>query len=325
MARASVTVHTAVSLYLLLPLGMSAQEHDPHLQERFVQGVEQASVKLQEISFRIRTVTTTTESPAADKPDRREREIGIRGPYGVETRVTQNGILVQATNDVYAFVLLRSSQGTGNSLQFLERVGVNAAIDAKIASVAQGPRSIALAAYYLWDEPLGQVIRRNSFKIKRVFALAPDGAFVRVEFDYAIDDPSQKLRVRYTDGYLICDPARQWVLKEYGATFHNLNDNGIGPTRTVFEHYESIGEMPIATEASHTFKRRDKDYTSHSVMAFEVLERELPEEVLYLSYYGLPEPNFGRSWQGTWGWYFVGGCLCLIVGIILVRRRKAKP
>ena len=153
-------------------------------------------------------------------------------------------------------------------------------------------------------------------------APSEDNEFVRVEFDYSIDDPLQNRKERNTDGFLVCDPTRQWIVKEYGAGFLNLNDNAAATRRIVLEHDDEIDAMPIATKITVSFARNDMDYTSETVMNLTVTARDLPQEELYLSYYGLPEPNFRRSWFGTWGWYLIGGVGCIVVGVILVRRRK---
>lgn len=320
MVRPSLAVQLGLALCCLSARALSAQEHDPQLQERFIQGVKQSSKKLQDISFRARCVLTQTNS-ASDKANTREYEMGIRGPNGLQTGVRRGVTFVQASNDAYAFMLHRS--GAGNSLQFVERVGVDPSIDAKIAAEAQTPRAMALAAYYLWTEPLARVVERESFEIKRVYAVPSEGhEFVRVEFNYGIDDPSQKTHDRFTDGYLVCDSARQWAVKEYGATLLNLKDNRTGTLKTVLQHGDAIGEMPVATKITQTMASHDNGYTSKSVISLEVIGRDLPEEELYLSHYGLPEPNFGRSWFGTWGWYLLGGIVCIVIGTILVRRRK---
>jgi hypothetical protein len=322
--RPLLAVPLGLALCCLSARVLSAQEHDPKLQDRFMQGIKQTSGKLQRISFRVRYVSTMTDS-ASNKADVRKYEVGIRGPNGLQSGV-KNGIgFVQARNDTYAFVLHRSSQGAGDSLQFLERVGVDSSIDAKIAAVQQEPRTIALFAYYLWTEPLAQVIERERFEIKRVYAVpSDDHEFVRVEFNYGIDDTTQKIHDRFTDGYLVCDPVRQWSLKEYGCTHHNLNDDHIGTLKTVLEHGDGIGEMPVATKITQTMASHVNDYTAESVISVEVIGRELPEEELHLSHYGLPEPNFENSWLGTWRWYLIAGIGCIVVGAIMIKWRNTR-
>ena len=321
MSRASRSVHLAVAL-CYLPWAASAQEHDPRLQDHFIQGVKQTSAKLQSVSFRVRYVSTLTDT-ASGKADIREYEVGIRGKNGLQSGVKTGIGFVQARNDEYAFLIHRSTHEAAASLQFLERVGVDPSIDTKIAAVQQEPRTIALFAYHLWTEPLARVIESERFEIKRVYAVpSVDHDFVCVEFNYGIDDALQKIHDRFTDGYLICDPTRQWSLIEYGCTHHNLNDDHIGTLKTVLEHGDAIGEIPVATRITQTMASQVNDYTAESVIRVEVIGRELPEEELYLSHYGLPEPNFGRSWFGTWGWYLIGGVGCIFVGVSIARRRK---
>lgn len=320
MVRPLLAVELGVALCCLPGGALSAQEHDPQLQNRFIQGVKQSSEKLQRISFRARCVVTQTDN-ASKKANTREYEVGIRGPNGMQTGVRGEVPFVQARNDAYAFMLRRSR--AGNSLQFVERVGVDPFIDAKIAELEEQPRAMALGAYYLWTEPLARVIERDSFEITRVYAVRfEDRDFVRVEFTYAIEDPSRRIHDRFTDAYLVCDPARHWIVKEYGATYLNLNHKRSGTLKTVLEHGDTIGEMPLATKITQTMASDDKGYTSKSVVSVEVIDRDLSEEELYLTHYGLPEPNFGRRWFGSWVWYLIGGIACIAIGVILVKRRR---
>jgi len=319
--RPLLAVPLGWALCCLSARALSAREHDSPLQERFIQGVNQTSQKLQHISFRARCVVTHTSSNS-DKAHTREYEFGIRGRNGLQTGVRDGVTFVQARNDAYAFVLHRS--GAGTSVQFIEPVGVDPSVDARIAAVEEEPRVLALASYYLWTEPLARVVERESFEITRVYA-APSGddEFVRVEFNYSIDDPSQGVHDRFTDGYLVCDPGRQWIVKECGATVLDLNEQRTGTRHTVLEHGDAIGDMPLATKITHTKTSPEIGYTSRFAIHLEVIGRDLPEEELYLSHYGLPEPNFERGWFGTWVWYLIGGVACIIIGVIIVKWRKA--
>lgn len=289
------------------------------MRRRFVQGVKQSEEKLQHVSFRARCVCTST-TRAFGKADTREYEVGIRGPNGLQAGVRDGVSFVQARNDTYAFALHRSA--AGSSLQFVESVGVGPSIDARIAAMEQPARAMALAAYYLWTEPLARAVDRESFEIKRVYAVpSEDREFVRVEFDYGIDDPSQKIHDRFTDGYVVCDPARQWTVKEYGAVHHNLSNDHVATLKTVLEHGDAIGEMPVATKITQTMASRDNGYTSESVISLSILRRDLADEELHLTHYGLPEPNFSRSWFGAWIWCLLAGIICLVVAIVVRRRR----
>jgi hypothetical protein len=145
---------------------------------------------------------------------------------------------------------------------------------------------------------------------------------VRVEFEYLIDDPVRKKKERFTDGFLVCDPARQWVLTECGANKYNFINKFTSVLTRVLEHGEAIGEMPVATKVIQTTRSPDDRYKREAVITLRIISRDVPEEEFYLTHYGLPEPNFGRSWFGTWVWYLIGGIVCIVTGAILIRRRK---
>jgi len=210
-------------------------------------------------------------------------------------------------------------------MQFVEQLGVDPVIDANIADMEEIPRAIVLAPFYLWTDPLSRLIESNSFSIIRAYPITSGtNELVRVEFEYLVEEPAPKGKYRVTDGFLICDPAREWVLLEYGGTNYNFGNKYTSLHNALLEYRESIGEIPIATKVTRTMSSPDNDYQTESVMVVEITNRDVPEEEFYLSYYGLPEPNFERSWLGTWGWYLIGGIGCIVVGAITIRWRNTR-
>lgn len=305
-----------------------AQEDDPALRERFLTGISQTARKLEALSFRAQCQYTSVNkgTEAAGKIDARHYEIAIRGAYGLETGRNKNTgtVFFRVRNGSYAFALDRSAKGERTSLQFVEEVGIDPSIDAEIAKREEVPRAMALAGYYLWTEPLYRVVQSDSFSIKRTYHVTSGtNELVRIEFEYLLDDPAREMKERFTDGFLVCDPARQWALTECGATHYNFINKYTAVLTRALEYGEAIGEMPIATKITQTARSPDDKYQRESVITLQITGRDVPEEEFYLTHYGLPEPNFGRNWFGTWGWYLSGGILCIVIGMLLIRRRKA--
>ncbi|NQT15987.1 MAG: hypothetical protein HQ582_24745 [Planctomycetes bacterium] len=331
--RLSLAAHCwfAVLSLSVAPCSLWAQEDDPALRGRFLTGVAQTARKLEKLSFRAQCEYTSADKGvgASDEIDRRNYEMAIRGPYALETGLNKNRgtVFVRVRNDSYAFGLERSAEGERTSLQFLEQIGVDPSIDAGIAESEVIPRAMALAAYYLWTEPLSRVVESDSFSIKRVYGISSgSNELARVEFEYLVDDPVRKIKQRFSDGFLVCDPAREWVLTEYGATHYNFINEFTAALTTVLEHGDAIGEMPIATKITQRMKgmrSADDDYTSESVITLEITSRDVPEEEFYLTHYGLPEPTFRRGWLGVWAWYLIAGIVCLGVGTMVLKRRRA--
>ncbi len=196
-------------------------------------------------------------------------------------------------------------------------------MDARIAGMEEVPRAFVLGAFYLWSDPLARLIESDSFSIQRVYAVTSgDRELARVEFEHLVDDPARGLKYRVTDGFLVCDPAKQWALTEYGGTKHNSINKFTSASTAVLEYGETINEIPIATKTTRTMSALDSGYRSESALTAEIISRDVPQEEFYLSHYGLPEPTFRRSWLGPWVWYLIAGVVCLVVSAMILKRRR---
>lgn len=146
---------------------------------------------------------------------------------------------------------------------------------------------------------------------------------VRVEYDRVVNDPIRRRDEHFSDCFLVCDPSREWILTEYGGTFHNHINNDNRVFHVKLEYGESVGGIPIANKISRTSTSPDDpDSTSVGVTTIEVTSHDVPEEEFFLSYYGLPEPNFGRGRFWGWVWYLIAGIVCLVVARVIMKRRR---
>ncbi len=327
-----------------IPSPLWAQEDDPALRKRFVQGVAQSATELESVSFRAKFVSVFTgkEKGASEKTDTRNYEVAIRGTYLLETGVHKDtkNTFFRGRNHDYAFVLERSSDGRRPSLRFIEQIGVDPKVDARIARIEETPRMLALGGFHLWGDPLFRLVESDSFAIERVYAVSSgDKDLVRVEFEQRVHDPGRSFNYQITDGFVVCDPARAWALTEYGGTKSNFMNKCNSVQNVVLEYGEAIGGIPIATKTVRTMSLcysdadfecdnvmaedvvRDSDYDTREVLTTEIVSRDVPEAEFYLTHYGLPEPTFRRSWSGTWVWYLLAGIICLVVAIVVRRRR----
>jgi hypothetical protein len=134
----------------------------------------------------------------------------------------------------------------------------------------------------------------------------------------------------YTNGFLICDPSRAWIMTEYEADCYVGINKTHSKQHVTLQYGESLSHVPIAEKAEVkttylTESLTDSGTTSQSTRVVEVLsDGEVPEEEFYLSFYGLPEPKFRRGWFGAWVWYLLVGAVCLAIGAILLKRRQAR-
>ena len=339
----SLRVLASVSWMLLLANAtLRAQADDPALQRRFLEGVRQTARKLDQISVHAKGVNTQDFAAVSKKaradlaefnkkrrpeqridPDKartRTFEGAIRGSFTLEnTKRREGGDRVMAKNDAYAFAIGRSPGIASYGLEFLERLHADRATDRRIEEQEEPIRGSILAAWHVFGHPLSRLVESPWFKIKKVSAVRSESQdLVRVDFDHLVDDPDRK-RDWLSDAFLVCDPATNWALKEYGAT-----RPGGGVHRVTIEFGELVSGFPIPSRFTFlTSSLNDPETISRNANTLEILRRGVPEEEFYLSHYGLPEPNFGRSWFGAWGLCLTGAVACIIIGMILMRRRKA--
>ncbi len=308
------------------PGPLCASEEDPGLRDRFLEGVAQAAEKLEHLSYRAKFqyIGRNEGKDAGTETDTRNSEVAIRGSCILKTRVKPGTVESRGRNDDYAFALSKQSDGERISLEFVEQLGVDPKLDARIAAMEEEPRRMALGGFYLWNDPLFHLVESGSLSIKRVNGVTSEGKdLVRVEFDCLVDDSTGRPKYEVTEGFLVCDPAREWVLTEYGGTYYRFVNKTTSLLHAVLEYGDVIDGIPIATKTTRTMDLQDSDFRLESVLTAEIISRDVPEEEFYLSHYGLPEPNFNRPWFGAWAWYLIAGIGCLVISATILKRRRA--
>jgi hypothetical protein len=331
-----------ISLALVSTLG---DEGDPALRLRLIQGVLQTSERIEHVSFRARCTFRSQYREVSEKtkalfaknnrnpfePTIQVFDCAIRGPMTLQRSTTNDGVeVIKCRNRSYAFAIKRPSSGGQPTLDFLEPIGISPAIDARIATIENQVRGMALGGLHLWGEPLAKLLQSSDFLLKRVYHVPgePGSRLVRVDFEYtAYDSSNSASNISYTDGYLLCDPSHDWTLVEYGATCHVDRNNSTVRQMLILEYGETIDGIPIAVKTANTVTLLGDNAgsTMEDLYLVEITQRDqVPEEEFYLSHYGLPEPNFSGTWAGPWVWYLVGGIACLVIGAIILKRRKAR-
>ncbi len=320
------SVCRAVWLVLLTPGLLWTQEDDAGLRDRFLKGVAQAAEKLEHLSYRAKFqyIGRNEGKDAGIETDARNSEVAIRGSCILKTRVKASTVEFRGRNDDYAFALSRQSDGDRISLESVEQLGVNPKLDARIAAMEEEPRQVAMGGFYLWNDPLFHLVESDSFSIKRVYGVTSEGKdLVRVEFECLFDAPARRRKFQVTDGFLVCDPAREWALTEYGGMYHYFANKTTSLLHAIVEYGAVIDGIPIATKTTRTMSLQDSDFRMESVLTAEIVSRDVREAEFYLSHYGLPEPNFNQGWFGAWVWYLVAGVVCLVVLAMILKRRRA--
>ena len=318
MTRSSVRACVFCAVLMSEVVG-SAGDIDASLRDRFLKAVRQTVWKSEKVSFRAKCVGTRIENSETET-----QNYAFRGPLVLATGTNRGTEYVRSKNSEYAFQVNRASEAKAKaySLSFIEQLDTSGAMDRRIQQTENAARSDVFGGWYLWGETVVSVVESPTFQFKRVAAENRDGTdLVRIEFDRQYADRNQR-NLSYTDGFMVCDPDRHWVMVEYGMTCRD----GLITSRTTLTYGELIDGLPIPKLITRRNVTRDDkgDLNWGTVATLEMIGGDVPREEFYLSHYGLPEPNFRRGWFGTWVWYLIAGVVCLGVAAIIVKRQRAR-
>ncbi|MCA9145679.1 MAG: hypothetical protein KDB05_22960 [Planctomycetales bacterium] len=312
---------------------LTAQEPDHALRDRFLKGVSETQEIVDGLCFRAQVVLTGDYASLSDKmkadfkklshdpskPNTTLFECAFRGPMCLEAGTQGNGIsFVMAKNSEYAFRVERPTDDLPYSLTFVEQHGSSADTQRLVDEAEMRARVVPLATWYLFGKPLSHFVESPFFKLKSIsYVESTDSELVRVEFDHDVEDPERKLE-RLSNAFIVCNAANHWALQEYGATlwqgavYHATMQPG-----------ENVDGFPVAKHRTLMIPNvLDPASVRRNESTIDVLTKHVPREEFYLTHYGLPEPNFGESWLGTWGWYLIGGIGCIVVGVITIKWRN---
>lgn len=324
-----------VASSLIAPGISLAQPDDSALRARFLQGIALADQKVRALSIRATctTIARTTLDPAIPATEQREDfQCAISDANVMMTGISERSgnEFFRVRNDKYAFALERTKSATRPSLQFVEQFGVNPAIDDMVSRYEAMVRGTALSGYYFLSHPVFESFENGSFKITQVSQINRDGLeLVRVEFDGVVSEPAQdgsgeKPGYTYSDAFLICDPAKNWVMIEYGGDSYVHVNKGQARHRMTLEIGKTLRGVQLATRLEcHTISLNSETQIDR-ISDIEFDEREASSSEFLLTHYGLPEPNFQSSTFGVWWWYLIGAIFFVGSGWFLLKRASPR-
>lgn len=330
----STSLHSALAILLFLcNEHLHANEDESVLKREFASEISSMKRKLEHPSFHVKcSVSRSSTEKGNSSRTKKEFEIACNGPLGLETGKTGKdgtgpGVYFKVKNESYAFAIEKNSGRT--NLQYLERLGVDASVDKRVeGELSQGNFGLtmkSICGFMVNGEPLFDLIAQDGFSIKRLFGKDIEGKhLVHVDFEYLGFDSFHNDRYQLSEGLLICDPSNEWAVVETSWIYESLSDGAKGRLKFFREFQSNVGIVPMATKLTTTYESLDKNvgYRTETVWTNEIKRREIPKEEFYLSYYGLPEPNFGKSWLGSWGWWMFAGIVFISVGTIFIRRQR---
>lgn len=311
-----------------------AEEMDTALRDRFLDAVKNTGPTVEQLHVKIRCayardfawisedVHAKLKKVRSDplRPENRTYEVVIHGKNTAESGVYSDGLeYVVARNARYAFRISRAPHVEHYSLDFLERVTADSRVEPRIEEIDREARAIPLCTWYLVGHTVSHFVESPFFEIKGVSRVSHDGQeFVRIDFEHLVDDAARKAGEWFSDGYMVCDPQRNWALREYQAV---LWDGCV--YHVEIEVGESLDKFPLPRKMTRLITKENVS-TRRMVATFEVIGEDISEEEFHLSHFGLSEPAFRQSAFGAWVWYLVAGLICMSVGLIVLRRRKSR-
>jgi len=329
-ARHAWLLFAASLLSLSIPRISFAQTDDADLRSQFLHGIMLADQKVQALSIRAScklSRRTTIEVNKAAIERHEEFECAISGSNSMMSGLESGGVAYfRVRNDKYAFALDQTQTGARGTLRYVEQLGVNPAVEAQVAQYNGMVRGVALAGYHLWQHPLFRAFHEEVFTIKQVSDISSEGAaLVRVDFAGIVTEPAEDgsgeaPAYAYSNAFLICDPSKDWILKEYAADVYVHINKGNARHHITLEIGKTIQNVPLAIRIVSNVSSLNSDVKIDRSTEIEFDPREVKESEFFLSHYGLPEPNFQQNRFGRGVWYLIGGVFFFGSGWLLFKR-----
>lgn len=245
--------------------------------------------------------------------------VAFRNGMGLREGNLKTGDEVLVKNDAYAFLLRRSDKAKSRALEYIEQCGGGIKCNPRIMELEAGARFSVFCGWQLFSSlSVDKLVNSPDFHVKSVKPVVFDGRnCVRIEFEHLIDDANRR-KERFSDAYLVCDPAQSWILRGYGATlFHG----GIG--QITIDYGDVVNGFPIPRTITNLYSApKISKGARRSVTSLEITSKDVPKEEFYLSHYGLPEPRFPSRWFARSFWYAVAGLVCVAVAVLIRSRLK---
>jgi len=309
-----------------------ASDDDAALKNELFAALASMQSKYDQLQFHVRCSLEDSSSGDGISGERRrktEREFAKNGSSFIAIREVEKSKGVRAkilkcSNGSYAFALDRSTNPP--SLVYLERLGVDSAIDERVGNQKKNEFDAPINGIYghmILGKLLPDLINSPDFSIKNLVKREVLGkAMVELEFEYSGFDAEHKYQL--TDGKLLLDPTNDWVVVSASWIYESLKDGEKG--RSTLQREYNLGRegCPMASNVISKYESLSSRYVTEDNYTIEWKRQEVPKEEFFLTFYGLPEPQFDRSFLQKWGWWLIGGIVFLATGCWLTMRRSTK-
>lgn len=164
--------------------------------------------------------------------------------------------------------------------------------------------------------PQLRVISKDSgFVLKTVIPVVREGnQCAKVEFDYR--SPGTDPRVPSIVGWVVHDPARYWVIREYDVQVEWGATATKGTMVATYEYKYGEDGFPILKRCVQRSRIPSRSYESEHTFEFDLREASIPESEFTLAAFGFPEPAGAKVPTPWYLWVAIGALACLGLGVL---------
>lgn len=308
------------SIAIVLSVGIvrsgQGSEHDPEAVAKFKDGIQQSKQDKEAVSFRAHVDYEYSSRSGGFKFD-----IAANGiAHALHKDVSESSEVLHVRNDTYAFRVERPLESDSYSLSFLVPLEGGVSSDPRIEEFEMMFQPFAESGMYLWTDSLSELISEDRLKVDKAYFSGTDSRIV-VEFHYSSINDEGSVETEISEGKLVCDPAKGFLLDEYQGKRYSVENDFTRFTKTSIVYGNQVDGRPFATAITQETLTETGETKSKGTTQVELTEAFVPKEEFFLSFYGLPEPNFQKD--SAWFWIVLIGLTASIFGVLLLRRHRS--
>ncbi len=309
---------------------------DP-LFKKFLEGARNAQHKINKASFAARV--SLHQKFLNKKDDQKERDRpkvegslfkcreGIR--YALKSQADG---MIYVINPDYAFVIRKTAgKKAPYSIKWLGRPSVNPKDGLATKRKKKEIMGKMLGTWCVRGKTLLEIADDPEIQISSISpCTTEEGNLIKIEF---LDSNNIFKDSSFSNMYLLCDENNGWSIRECGFRVIETKTN-VKLTRASEIQY--AGNIPVPESYVVDYINDDEEVMMNLTSSVEIVSAKIVQkEEFYLSYYGLPEPNFESKIESTikdavhegrlpaWLWYLAIGIICFGISVWIRRRSFA--
>jgi len=226
--------------------------------------------------------------------------------------------VLRVKNESYAFEIYRQPNSKNYSLSQVVPIS-----DLGITQKEMSTLRICLHPFYCHGWMIWDLFDQPSCRIVTVRVVEEHGRkMFQCEFEYKPTGKELRLRNREWACKATFDPDNAWAMTQQLIVEPSSKDFTLGldmlsePSGSTLP----VGKKLIAYGIKNNI-------AEHATSSFEFVSHEAEpasDKMFYLSFYGMPEPNFSRPWFGPWIWFLGIGFICVFGAFVMTKLRSRR-